>query len=58
MLYLEIIPHNGKLKLKLCEKKFYTVECLDIVECESDTINNEIENLLDLTNNLTTKENL
>ena len=58
MLFIEIRPHNDKLEICLCEKKFYTVECLDTFECEPKNINREIETLLVLTNNLTTKEKL
>lgn len=55
MLYLQIIPHNGKLEVSLCEKKFYTVVCLERFECSEKEIHREIEAMLMLTKNLTTK---
>jgi hypothetical protein len=55
MLYLEIIPHNGKLEVSLCEKKLYTVTCLERFECDSKEIHREIEAILMLTRNLTIK---
>ena len=55
MLYLEIRPHNGKLEVSLCEKKLYTVTCLETFECNEKEIYREIEAILMLTKNLTTK---
>jgi hypothetical protein len=58
MLFIEIRPRDSKLEVSLCEKKMYTVECLDTFVCEPKNVNREIETLLVLTNNLTTKEKL
>lgn len=58
MLFIEISPHKGKLILSVCEKKFYTIECLERFECESKDLNRELEAILLLTNNLTTREKL